>query len=57
MVDSLIEAGDGDDYITIDGEIEDSTIDAGDGNDVVDLYGTGNATVKGGAGEERGLEV
>jgi Ca2+-binding RTX toxin-like protein len=52
MVDSLIEAGDGDDYITIDGEIENSTIDAGDGDDVIDLYGTGNATVKGGAGED-----
>jgi Ca2+-binding RTX toxin-like protein len=52
MVDSLIEAGDGDDYITIDGEIENGTIDAGDGDDVVDLYGTGNATIKGGAGED-----
>ena len=40
------------DSITIDGEIEDSTIDAGDGNDVVDLYGTGNATVQGGAGDD-----
>ena len=45
MVDSMIEAGDGDDYITIDGEIKDSTIDTGD---VVDLYGTGNAIIKGG---------
>ena len=52
MVDSLIDSGDGDDYITIDGEIEDSTIDAGEGNDVVDLYGTGNATVQGGAGDD-----
>ena len=52
MVDSSIETGDGDDYITIDGEIENSTIDAGDGDDVVDLYGTGNATIKGGAGED-----
>ncbi len=52
MVDSLIKAGDGDDYITIDGEIKNSTVDAGEGNDVVELYGTGNVTVKGGAGED-----
>ena len=52
MVDSLIEAGDGDDYITVDGDIENSTIKAGDGDDVVDLYGTGNATVEGGIGED-----
>ena len=52
MVDSLIEAGEGDDYITVDGEIENSTIDAGDGHDVVDLFGTGNVTIKGGAGED-----
>ena len=52
LVDGLIEAGDGDDYITVDGEIENSEIDAGDGDDVVDLYGSGNATVKGGAGDD-----
>ena len=48
----MIEAGDGDDYITINGEIEDSTINAGEGNDVVDLYGTGNATIEGGGGDD-----
>ena len=52
MVDGSIKSGDGDDYITIDGEIKDSTIDAGDGNDVVDLYGTGNAIVNGGNGDD-----
>ena len=52
MVDGSIEAGDGDDNITVDGEIQNSTIDAGDGDDVVDLYGTGNAIVKGGAGDD-----
>ena len=51
MIESSILSGSGDDYITIDGDIKNSQIDAGKGDDVVDLYGSGNATIREGHDE------